>query len=97
MGMRIHIDEYSAGGKPRLGRISKRGDAYLRTLLVYGARSELTHTARRNDHKSRWAEHPQSRQVGFLLRAVIEISPTTCLRIPPTLAENRNYGFFFGK
>lgn len=48
--------EYSTGGKPRLGRISKRGDAYLRTLLVHGARSELMHTARRDDHKSQWAE-----------------------------------------
>lgn len=48
--------EYSTGGKPRLGRISKRGDAYLRTLLVHGARSELMHTARRDDQKSRWAE-----------------------------------------
>lgn len=48
--------EHSTGGKPRLGRISKRGDAYLRTLLVHGARSELMHTARRDDHKSRWVE-----------------------------------------
>lgn len=48
--------EYSTGGKPRLGRISKRGDRYLRTLLVHGARSELMHTARREDYKSRWAE-----------------------------------------
>ena len=48
--------EYSTGGKPRLGCISKRGDAYLRTLLVHGARSELMHTARRVDHKSRWAQ-----------------------------------------
>ena len=48
--------EYSTGGKPRLGRISKRGDRYLRTLLVHGARSELMHTARRNDGKSLWAE-----------------------------------------
>lgn len=48
--------QHSTGGKPRLGRISKRGDAYLRTLLVHGARSELMHTAGRTDHKSRWAE-----------------------------------------
>lgn len=29
----------SSGGKPRLGRISKRGDAYLRRLLVHGSRA----------------------------------------------------------
>jgi len=49
--------EYSTGGKPRLGRISKRGDVYLRTLLVHGARSELMHTAKRADGKSQWSEH----------------------------------------
>ena len=32
-----------SGGKVRLGGISKRGDTYLRTLLIHGARSVLTH------------------------------------------------------
>jgi transposase len=32
------------GGKIRLGSISKRGDPYLRTLLIHGARSVLYHT-----------------------------------------------------
>lgn len=49
--------EYSTGGKPRLGRISKRGDVYLRTLLVDGARSELMLTHKRPDAKSQWAEY----------------------------------------
>ncbi|MGA7180718.1 MAG: IS110 family transposase, partial [Thiobacillaceae bacterium] len=31
------------GGKIRLGSISKRGDPYLRTLLIHGARSVLCH------------------------------------------------------
>jgi transposase len=31
------------GGKVRLGSISKRGDTYLRTLLIHGARSVLNH------------------------------------------------------
>ncbi len=33
--------EYSSGLKRHLGRISKRGDGYLRTLLIHGARSVL--------------------------------------------------------
>jgi transposase len=33
--------ERSSGGIRRLGRISKRGDVYLRTLLIHGARSVL--------------------------------------------------------
>ena len=47
--------QYSSGGKPRLGRITKRGDDYLRTLLVHGARSELMYVHRRDDPKSQWA------------------------------------------
>lgn len=41
--------EHSSGEQRRLGRISKRGDAYLRTLLVHGARSalEAAHRAER--------------------------------------------------
>ena len=49
--------QYSTGGKTRLGRITRRGDVYLRTLLVHGARSELRRTAGRDDGKSRWVEH----------------------------------------
>jgi len=33
--------EYSSGSRRRLGRISKRGDAYIRMLLIHGARSVL--------------------------------------------------------
>jgi transposase len=33
--------EHSSGNQRRLGRISKRGDAYLRTLLTHGARAVL--------------------------------------------------------
>ena len=31
------------GGKTRVGHLSKRGDPYLRTLLIHGARSVITH------------------------------------------------------
>jgi transposase len=34
--------EYSSGLRQRLGRISKRGDCYLRMLLVHGARAVLS-------------------------------------------------------
>ena len=33
--------QHSSGGKSRLGRISKRGDGYLRRLLVHGSRAVL--------------------------------------------------------
>lgn len=47
--------QHSSGGKTRLGHITKRGDAYLRGLLVQGARAVL-HTAQRHpDRLSQWA------------------------------------------
>ncbi|MDZ6361124.1 transposase, partial [Klebsiella pneumoniae] len=45
---------YSSGGKSKLGRITKAGDSYLRTLLVQGARSVLIGAGKRTDSFSRW-------------------------------------------
>ncbi len=55
--------ERSSGNKRRLGSISKRGDAYLRTLLIHGARSVLVHakTAKSPDRLQAWALKLQSR------------------------------------
>ncbi len=49
--------EYSSGLKRRLGRISKRGDSYLRMLLIHGARSILCHAkkAKQHDRLRTWA------------------------------------------
>ena len=44
----------SSGGKERLLGISKRGDAYLRTLLIHGARSAIRHAKGKDDRLSRW-------------------------------------------
>jgi transposase len=44
----------SSGGKSRLLGISKRGDAYLRTLLIHGARSVLIRVACKQDARSVW-------------------------------------------
>jgi transposase len=44
----------SSGGKERLLGISKRGDAYLRTLLIHGARSALRTAKNKDDRLSQW-------------------------------------------
>lgn len=44
----------STGGRPILGRISKRGDTYLRTLLIHGARAVVRLAAKKTDRRSRW-------------------------------------------
>jgi len=54
--------QYSTGGKTRLGHITKRGDPYLRTLLVMGARSVLQRAYRESDSLSRWALALQQRR-----------------------------------
>jgi transposase len=47
--------QYSSGGKTRLGHITRRGDPYLRTLLILGARAVLQSATRHTDRLSRWA------------------------------------------
>ena len=47
--------QYSSGGKQRLGRITKAGDPYLRSLLVLGARAVLASAKDKTDPISRWA------------------------------------------
>lgn len=44
----------SSGGKERLLGISKRGDAYLRTVLIHGARSVLKTAKDKEDRLSQW-------------------------------------------
>jgi len=45
----------SSGGKSNLGTITKRGDTYLRTLLIQGAKSVVNTAYTRTDPISRWA------------------------------------------
>jgi transposase len=54
--------QYSTGGQVRLGRITKRGDAYLRTLLIHGTRAVLSSTKEKSDRLSHWAEAVRSRR-----------------------------------
>jgi transposase len=44
----------SSGGTIRLGRITKRGDDYLRTLLIQGAKAAVMSAEKRDDPISRW-------------------------------------------
>ena len=44
----------SSGGKANLGRITRRGDEYLRTLLIQGAKSAVMTAHKRSDKISQW-------------------------------------------
>ena len=46
--------QHSTGGKPTLLGISKRGDAYLRTLLIHGGRTVVRVATKHQDRRNRW-------------------------------------------
>jgi len=54
--------QHSSGGKDCLLGISKRGDAYLRTLLIHGARAVLRVADKKDDSRSRWLQNLCSRR-----------------------------------
>jgi len=54
--------QHSTGGKPRLLGISKRGDVYLRKLLIHGARSSLRWASRKHDDRSQWVSELATRR-----------------------------------
>ncbi len=46
--------QYASGDKSKLGGITKRGDRYLRTLLVQGAQTAINWSKKRDDQYSLW-------------------------------------------
>lgn len=54
--------QHSSGGKDRLLGISKRGDGYLRKLLIHGARSVLQKADKKTDARSRWLMNLKQRR-----------------------------------
>ncbi|AXK38969.1 IS110 family transposase [Crenobacter cavernae] len=71
--------QYSSGGKVRLGRITKAGDAYLRGLLVMGARAVLAGLGDKQDRSSHWARSLQERR-GYW-KAVVAIAAKNARRV----------------
>jgi transposase len=64
--------QYSSGGKQRLGRITKAGDPYLRTLLIMGGKAVLSAAKNKTDPVSCWAISVQERR-GYW-KAVVAIA-----------------------
>lgn len=53
--------QHTTGGKPRLLGISKRGNTYLRTLLIHGARAALPSLAKADTALGAWLRGLQAR------------------------------------
>ena len=49
--------QHSTGDKTQLFGITKRGNTYLRTQLINGARAALRHIADKDDNVSQWCRH----------------------------------------
>ncbi|MDY0748752.1 IS110 family transposase [Paucibacter sp. R3-3] len=78
----------STGGRPKLGPITKRGDAYLRKLLVLGGRAVLTAVSRRDDAFSKWAVQLHAR-VGWS-KAIVAIANKNARILWGVLSEGRD-------
>ncbi len=73
------------GGKVRLLGISKRGDTYLRTLFIHGARSVLTHTK----EPGKWIQEIGKRRPGNVV--AVALANKIARTIWALLAHDRRY------
>lgn len=78
----------SSGGKTQLLGISKRGDTYLRWLLIHGARAALGH-AKRTDKLTSWQQAMLQRK--NLNKVVVAMAHRTARRIWAVLAKDCAY------
>ncbi|MBB1161193.1 IS110 family RNA-guided transposase [Aquariibacter albus] len=81
--------QYSSGGKTRLGRITKAGDAYLRSLLVLGARAVLAAAKNKADPISRWAVSLQERRGDW--KAVVAMAAKNARLAWAVLAKGEDF------
>lgn len=81
--------EHSSGGKQRLYGITKRGDTYLRTLLIHGARSALRSAGDKPDKLLCWARKLAERRGRNV--AAVALANKMARVIWALLAHGRSY------
>ena len=81
--------QHSSGGRQRLFGITKRGNGYLRMLLVHGARSVVQQAAKRNDPLSKWILELQARRGTNV--AVVALANKIARTIWVLLARGREF------
>lgn len=67
--------QHSSGGKDRLMGISKRGNSYLRKLLIHGARSVVYRCRNKEDRRSKWLAEIKDRR-GTMKATVAQANKT---------------------
>lgn len=86
--------QHSSGNKVRLGSISKRGDRYLRTLLVHGARSVVNSSAKKEDRRSVWTQ--TRRSLSGYNKAAVAVANKNARIIWALLASGETYRLAVG-
>jgi len=81
--------QHSSGGKDRLLGISKRGDVYLRSLVIHGARAVLRFCWRKEDERSVWLQRLADRRGSH--KAVVAQANKTVRICWAILARNEEY------
>ena len=81
--------QYTTGGKIRLGRITKKGDAYLRTLLIHGTRAVLATVKDKDDRLSCWTKTLIERR-GYK-RAAVALAAKNARIVWTLMARNETY------
>ena len=81
--------QHSSGGKESLLGISKRGDTYLRTLLIHGARSVLRHLQQHVEQANGWLARLVARR--NINVAAVALANKNARIVWALLAHERNY------
>lgn len=79
----------SSGGKEKLLGISKRGDTYMRTLLINGARSVVKNVDSKEDPRSLWIKSLKERR--GINRATVAVANKNARIIWALLAKEEDY------
>ena len=81
--------QYSSGNKQKLLGISKRGNSYVRSLLIHGARSAVLAATKKTDRKSNWIKALQERRGNNI--TAVALANKTVRTIWAVLTKNTNY------
>lgn len=79
----------SSGGKPTLLGMSKRGDVYLRTLLIHGARSAILSARRKSATENGWLERLLGRRHANV--AAVALANKNARTVWALLAHDREF------
>ncbi len=81
--------QHSSGGKPTLLGISKRGDAYLRTLLIHGTRAVIRVAETKPNYEGSWLGQLIERRSKNV--AAVALANKNARTVWALLAHDRNY------